>query len=125
MLQHRYCYINYPKSQDWARPDFPCEDSCAVQFFTDAHNSPGSAYRFLEYYLIVDSGWAQTYQGGLDQRPALQERQQTRPGPPPGGAPGKPRPWRRRQPAPRRPLLLLLLPPTGQPLPRPAPRPPS
>ncbi|KAH8897469.1 hypothetical protein GQ53DRAFT_838066 [Thozetella sp. PMI_491] len=52
-----WCYFNYQDGPDWADAEFPCEDGCAVQFFNDAHNFPGSNYTFMVYDLADQSDW--------------------------------------------------------------------
>lgn len=52
-----WCYLNYPSSSEWARADFTCTNECAVQFFTDAHDFPGSNYTFLIYDFNNRSDW--------------------------------------------------------------------
>ncbi|KAI0476000.1 hypothetical protein GGR56DRAFT_665822 [Xylariaceae sp. FL0804] len=52
-----WCWLNYPSGSDWAVADFPCADSCALQFFADAHDYPGSKYWFQVYDLAAKSGW--------------------------------------------------------------------
>ncbi|KAI1128776.1 hypothetical protein F5Y10DRAFT_239872 [Nemania abortiva] len=52
-----WCYFNYPTSPEWARPDFTCGNECASQFYSNAHNLPGSAYWFRIYSLEAVSDW--------------------------------------------------------------------
>ncbi|KAF3384379.1 hypothetical protein F1880_003124 [Penicillium rolfsii] len=62
-----YCYLTYPKSDDWARTEFPCTDECAVQFYQNAHDQRGSAY-FFNYFALCEqsSYWEETFAGGWD-----------------------------------------------------------
>ncbi|KOS38103.1 hypothetical protein ACN38_g11083 [Penicillium nordicum] len=62
-----YCYLTYPESDDWAKTDFPCSDKCAVQFFQNAHEQPGSAY-FFSYFSLGNqsSYWEDTFAGGWE-----------------------------------------------------------
>ena len=62
-----YCYLTYPKSNDWARTRFPCSDGCAVQFYQNAHEQPGSAY-FFNYFALCNqsSYWEETFTGGWE-----------------------------------------------------------
>ncbi|KAI8628990.1 hypothetical protein F5Y19DRAFT_476082 [Xylariaceae sp. FL1651] len=55
-----WCELNYPSSPEWARTDFTCTNECAVQFFTNAHNLPGSNYWFGGYELGSRSDWWKT-----------------------------------------------------------------
>ncbi|OKL56270.1 hypothetical protein UA08_08488 [Talaromyces atroroseus] len=60
-----YCFLTYPDSSDWARIGFPCNDTCAVQFYQNAHDQPGSAYWFDYFYLSNQSSyWENTFAGG-------------------------------------------------------------
>ncbi|KAH8648557.1 hypothetical protein BX600DRAFT_517933 [Xylariales sp. PMI_506] len=68
-----WCWLTYPSSSNWAEVGFPCSDLCAVQFFENAHNYPGSNYTFLLYDLNPRSSWwenqwAEGYQHLLDCR---------------------------------------------------------
>lgn len=60
-----YCYLTYPESDDWAETDFPCSDECAVKFYQNAHEQPGSAY-FFSYFALGNqsSWWEDTFAGG-------------------------------------------------------------
>lgn len=62
-----YCYLTYPQSDDWAKTDFPCSDKCAVKFFQNAHEQPGSAY-FFNYFSLGNqsSYWEDTFAGGWE-----------------------------------------------------------
>lgn len=62
-----YCFLTYPASDDWARTDFPCSDECAVKFFQNAHDQPGSAY-FFDYFDLgtQSSYWDETFAGGWE-----------------------------------------------------------
>jgi hypothetical protein len=62
-----YCYLTYPKSDDWARTEFPCTDECAVKFYQNAHEQRGSAY-FFNYFALCrqSSYWEQTFAGGWE-----------------------------------------------------------
>ncbi|KAJ5195360.1 uncharacterized protein N7498_008798 [Penicillium cinerascens] len=62
-----YCYLTYPNSSDWARADFPCSDKCAVQFFQNAHEQPGSAY-FFDYFALCNqtTWWEHILAGGWE-----------------------------------------------------------
>ncbi|KAJ5767137.1 uncharacterized protein N7511_004753 [Penicillium nucicola] len=62
-----YCYLTYPSSEDWARTDFPCSDECAVKFFQNAHEQPGSGY-FFSYFALGNqsSYWEETFAGGWE-----------------------------------------------------------
>lgn len=62
-----YCYLTYPNSDDWARTDFPCSDECAVKFYQNAHEQPGSAY-FFDYFALGNqtSYWEDTFAGGWE-----------------------------------------------------------
>ncbi|KAJ5128648.1 hypothetical protein N7476_007267 [Penicillium atrosanguineum] len=62
-----YCYLTYPDSDDWARTDFPCSDECAVKFYQNAHEQPGSAY-FFDYFALGNqsSYWEDTFAGGWE-----------------------------------------------------------
>ncbi|KAJ5342660.1 hypothetical protein N7541_011784 [Penicillium brevicompactum] len=62
-----YCYLTYPSSDDWAKTDFPCDDKCAIEFFQNAHELPGSAYSFNYFALGNQSSyWLETYAGGWE-----------------------------------------------------------
>ncbi|KAL1858210.1 hypothetical protein VTK73DRAFT_7908 [Phialemonium thermophilum] len=50
-----YCYLTYADGPDWAKTDFPCSDGCAIQFYTNAHDSPGALYTFLYYFLTNET----------------------------------------------------------------------
>ncbi|KAJ5238785.1 hypothetical protein N7468_003404 [Penicillium chermesinum] len=60
-----YCYLTYSESQDWAKTDFPCTDECAVKFYENAHDQPGSGY-FFSYFVLASqsSWWDGTFAGG-------------------------------------------------------------
>ncbi|KAJ6113900.1 hypothetical protein N7523_007217 [Penicillium sp. IBT 18751x] len=60
-----YCFLTYSASEDWARTDFPCSDECAVKFYQNAHEQPGSAY-FFDYFDLTtqSSWWDETFAGG-------------------------------------------------------------
>ncbi|EKV04422.1 ADP-ribosylation factor-related protein 1 [Penicillium digitatum] len=62
-----YCHLTYPTSDDWAQTDFPCSDECAVKFFQNAHEQPGSAY-FFSYFALGNqsSYWEDTFAGGWE-----------------------------------------------------------
>ncbi|KAJ5812725.1 hypothetical protein N7447_009748 [Penicillium robsamsonii] len=62
-----YCYLTYPESDDWGNTDFPCSDECAVEFFRNAHEQPGSAY-FFNYFSLGNqsSWWEETFAGGWE-----------------------------------------------------------
>lgn len=60
-----YCYLTYSSSQDWGREDFPCNDTCAIQFYQNAHYQPGSAYVF-SYEDLCNGTWGDTFAGGWD-----------------------------------------------------------
>ncbi|KAJ5698728.1 hypothetical protein N7462_000733 [Penicillium macrosclerotiorum] len=62
-----YCYLTYSNSEDWARTDFPCSDECAVKFYQNAHEQPGSAY-FFDYFALGNqsSYWEDTFAGGWE-----------------------------------------------------------
>ncbi|KAJ5928424.1 hypothetical protein N7466_007380 [Penicillium verhagenii] len=62
-----YCFLTYPASEDWARTEFPCSDDCAIKFFQNAHEQPGSAYIF-DYFALGNqsSYWEDTFAGGWD-----------------------------------------------------------
>ncbi|RYP08819.1 hypothetical protein DL765_008682 [Monosporascus sp. GIB2] len=55
-----WCALNYPMSEEWARDDFTCGNACAEQFFTLAHDLPGSQYQFHIYELADNSNWWKT-----------------------------------------------------------------
>ena len=57
ILSTDYCYLTYSTSQDWGSGDFPCTDKCAVEFFQNAHDQPGSAYVFNYFALVTQSSW--------------------------------------------------------------------
>jgi hypothetical protein len=62
-----YCYLTYPESDDWAKTDFPCSDECAVKFYQNAHEQPGSAYFFSYFALGTQSSyWEKTFAGGWE-----------------------------------------------------------
>lgn len=62
-----YCYLTYSSSQDWARETFPCNDTCAIQFYQNAHDQPGSAYLFSYMDLCNQTSyWEDTFAGGWD-----------------------------------------------------------
>lgn len=62
-----YCYLTYPESDDWAKTDFPCSDECAVKFYQNAHEQPGSAYFFTYFSLGTQSPyWEDTFAGGWE-----------------------------------------------------------
>ncbi|RAO70849.1 uncharacterized protein BHQ10_006861 [Talaromyces amestolkiae] len=67
-LQYKYgeaCAMN--GSQDWARETFPCNDTCAIQFYQNAHDQPGSAYLFSYMDLCNQTSyWEETFAGGWD-----------------------------------------------------------
>ncbi|KAJ5782325.1 hypothetical protein N7457_004099 [Penicillium paradoxum] len=52
-----YCFVTYPRSPDWASGEFPCDNECAVKFFQNAHNQPGSAYFFSYFSLNTQTSW--------------------------------------------------------------------
>lgn len=60
-----YCYLTYPESDDWAETDFPCSDECAIKFYKNAHEQPGSNY-FFSYFSLGNqtSWWEETFAGG-------------------------------------------------------------
>ncbi|KAJ5381263.1 uncharacterized protein N7496_003691 [Penicillium cataractarum] len=62
-----YCYLTYPESEDWARTEFPCSDGCAIKFYQNAHEHPGSAYWF-DYFALGNqsSYWEETFAGGWE-----------------------------------------------------------
>ncbi|EED12983.1 conserved hypothetical protein [Talaromyces stipitatus ATCC 10500] len=62
-----YCYLTFSTSSDWAREDFPCNDTCAIQFYQNAHNQPGSGY-FFSYMDMCNrtTYWEQTFAGGWE-----------------------------------------------------------
>lgn len=62
-----YCFLTYSSSQDWARETFPCNDTCAIQFYQNAHDQPGSAYLFSYMDLCNQTSyWEETFAGGWD-----------------------------------------------------------
>ncbi|KAK7747669.1 hypothetical protein SLS62_008995 [Diatrype stigma] len=52
-----WCYLSYPTSGVWARTDFSCDNECATQFFSNAHELPGADYLFSVYTLTERSDW--------------------------------------------------------------------
>ncbi|KAJ5184543.1 hypothetical protein N7491_007590 [Penicillium cf. griseofulvum] len=62
-----YCYLTYPNSDSWAKTDFPCTDECAVKFYRNAHEQPGSAY-FFDYFSLGNQStyWEGTFAGGWE-----------------------------------------------------------
>ncbi|OQE44437.1 hypothetical protein PENCOP_c002G02126 [Penicillium coprophilum] len=62
-----YCYLTYPGSDDWAKTDFPCSDECAIKFFQNAHDEPGSGY-FFSYFALGNqsSWWEDRFAGGWE-----------------------------------------------------------
>lgn len=62
-----YCYLTYSSGPDWARENFPCNDTCAIQFYQNAHDQPGSAYVFFYMDLCNQTSyWEETFAGGWD-----------------------------------------------------------
>lgn len=63
-FRSNYCYLNFPGSSYWGATDFLCNDTCAIQFYQNAHNQPGSAYFFsYEYLCNQTSWWEDTFAG--------------------------------------------------------------
>jgi hypothetical protein len=62
-----YCFLTYPNSDSWAKTDFPCTDECAVKFYRNAHEQPGSAY-FFSYFSLGNqsSYWEGKFAGGWE-----------------------------------------------------------
>ncbi|RYO93401.1 hypothetical protein DL762_001100 [Monosporascus cannonballus] len=61
-----WCALNYPMSGEWARDDFTCCKGCAEQFFTLAHDLPGSQYQFPIYELADNSHPPPPFRSSLD-----------------------------------------------------------
>ncbi|KAJ5590012.1 hypothetical protein N7450_003984 [Penicillium hetheringtonii] len=60
-----YCYLTFPMSENWASTEFPCSDKCAVQYYKNAHEQPGSGYYFNYFSLVTQtSWWNETFAGG-------------------------------------------------------------
>ncbi|KAJ5753174.1 hypothetical protein N7520_010091 [Penicillium odoratum] len=47
-----YCFLSNEDSTN-----FPCDDECAVQFYQNAHEQPGSGYFFSYFVIGTQSSW--------------------------------------------------------------------
>ncbi|RYO78666.1 hypothetical protein DL766_000791 [Monosporascus sp. MC13-8B] len=68
-----WCALNYPMSGEWARDDFTCCKGCAEQFFTLAHDLPGSQYQFPIYELADNNSETTSMQGPIHSTSSISE----------------------------------------------------